>query len=172
MSQHNGERSQASRGGVFAAEEGLVEGVDAGVQGGDVGPHFLAEACDVSAHFLAKSGHVLADGGDCSPEAEANPQDGNDDGDGVRVHGPILSRRAPCLQVLQVFGPREDAAERILRPCFSADRSENLGLPTGGGELRPLRAEIAPGRVLGVLEPGNHILPGKAHGFKGYHDGD
>ena len=33
-------------------------------------------------------------------------------------------------QVLQVVGPREDVAERILRPCFSADRSENLGLPT------------------------------------------
>jgi len=83
-----------SRSGVFMAEECLIEVVDAGVQGAYIGAHFLAErghvlteACDVSAHFLAKSGHVLADGGDCSPEAEANSHDRDDDGNGVRVHG-------------------------------------------------------------------------------------
>ena len=48
-------------GGVFVVEEGLIERVDPGVQGGDVGAHFLAERVDpgvqggdVGAHFLAE----------------------------------------------------------------------------------------------------------------------
>lgn len=95
----------SSSGGVLAAEEGLVEVVDAGVESADlsahflsersdIGAYFLAEASHVSTHFLAKRGHVLADGGDCSPQAEANPQDRDDDGDGAHVHGQRITERS------------------------------------------------------------------------------
>ena len=40
----------------------------------------------VLTQILVSGVYVLSDGGDCPPEAQANPQDGNDDGDGVGVH--------------------------------------------------------------------------------------
>ena len=69
-------------GGVIAAEEGLKEGVDAGVQR----TQFLPDFGQVLAQVLVSGVYVLSDGGDCPPEAHANPQDRNDDGDGVGVH--------------------------------------------------------------------------------------
>ena len=66
-------------GGVFAAEEGLKEGVDAGVEGGDIGVYFLAEL----GHVLAG---VLVSGINRAPDGQADTQDGNDDGDGAGVH--------------------------------------------------------------------------------------
>ena len=46
-----GARRQTSRGGVLVTEQCLVEGVDPGVESGDIGAHFLAEGSDVLAHF-------------------------------------------------------------------------------------------------------------------------
>ena len=44
------------------AEEGLVEVVDPGVQGGDVGAEFLGEGSEIltqGSHFLAEGGQIL-----------------------------------------------------------------------------------------------------------------
>lgn len=43
-----------SSGRVLAAEESLVEIVDAVVEGGNVGTHFQAERSDIAAYFLAE----------------------------------------------------------------------------------------------------------------------
>lgn len=51
-----GARRQTSRGGVLVTEQCLVEGVNARVESGDIGAHFLAEGSDVLAHF----GRILA----------------------------------------------------------------------------------------------------------------
>ena len=47
-------------GGVFVAEEGLIEGVDPGVQGAQ----FLADFGHVLASLFVAAVNVLADGGD------------------------------------------------------------------------------------------------------------
>ena len=61
-----------------------MKGVDAGVQGSQ----FLANLGQFLAQVLVSGVYVLADAGDCPPEAQSNPQDCDDDSDGVRVHEP------------------------------------------------------------------------------------
>lgn len=49
-------------GGVFTAEEGLIEVVDPGVQSGDIGSEFLSEGSEIlseGSHFLSERSHVL-----------------------------------------------------------------------------------------------------------------
>jgi len=72
-----------SGGGILTAEEGLVEVVDAGVEGADVSAHLLAESCDIGTYFL--------------PECYKHPQQGNPGADdreddlGGLAHGFSLS---------------------------------------------------------------------------------
>ena len=82
-------RRWTSRGGIFVAEEGLIEGVDAGGEPGVQGVDAGGEGGDIGAHFLAERGDVLADAGNRSPKSKANPQDRDDDSDGVREAYPI-----------------------------------------------------------------------------------
>ena len=53
-------RRWASRGRVFVAEEGLIEGVDAGGEPGIQGVNARVEGGDIGPHFLAELGQVLA----------------------------------------------------------------------------------------------------------------
>lgn len=79
---------------ILAAEEGLIEVVDPGVEGTDVGSHFLAESCDIGAYFLAKRYQH-------SQQGNAGADDGKDDLGGV-AHGVSLSHR--CREPPLVIG--------------------------------------------------------------------
>lgn len=71
----DGPRAEGSldlSGGVFAAEEGLIEVVDAVVERGNVGAHFLAERGDIGAHFLAE-------GNQHAEQGNTGADDRNDD---------------------------------------------------------------------------------------------
>ena len=67
-------RRWTSSGRVFAAEEGLIEGVDAGVEGVDAG--------------IQSAFHGVYPPGQESEQREACPDNSNNDGDGVCVHEP------------------------------------------------------------------------------------
>ncbi len=103
---------RTSRGGVFAAEECLVEVVDASVQ---------------SAHILADFGDVLLDasvsGVDRTPQGQANPKDRDDNGNGVGVHEPYsITWSRPTDRFARVCGTAH------LRPAV---------LPSGRQSPRP-----------------------------------
>ena len=68
------------RGRVFAAEEGLVEGVNPGVDRVDPQAQGVDPGVQAAFHGVDASGQE-------GEQRDASPQDGNDYGDGVRVHG-------------------------------------------------------------------------------------
>ena len=105
--QHPGRFLLGSRGGVFPAEEGLIEVVDAVVEGCDFGAHFLTEGVDAGIHAAFHGVNAGTKGVDPGIEglcvmahepgkSNSNSQDCNDDLCCV-AHADSLARSGdPC----------------------------------------------------------------------------
>ena len=154
------------------AEEGLIEGVDARVQG---------------AHILADLGHFLADGvgvqaedtkqryqqtGQYPQQSDAGSNHGSDDLGSVAYAGSLAHCSAPFSRCFRSLDP-EKVEHRANTGHFFGGPARNSRSAHNRRGLRPLRGESGLRRFpeFWVCQgPENDSVPGKALHDRGCHD--